>query len=356
MTSDTTNTANVDNWPWIQPVWERTASDLDTLHHGLLVSGVEGIAKREFAIALSQTLLCDNAGNAGRPCGDCQNCTLFTAGTHPDFHVLTTELEWRDGRSELISAYCNRYQDVAAREKRTNPSRVIPVDHVRLLIERFYSHSHISKRKVALIVPADCMNVNAANALLKLLEEPPDNSILILVSEFPGYLPATIRSRCVQIGIPLPTHEHATTWLQQSMSAKEAAQVLALSHGSPLVARKMFEDEFLALQTEFVQGITELLNGKTSGVDLVVRFKKHDFLQWLNWLHRFSCELIRWSCGAAVSSWCAKIEINATHIQSEKLFLLYDKIGYYRKIAREQLNEQLAMEELILGLQRVVRK
>ena len=85
-------------YPWTQPVWERTAGAPDTLHHGLLITGVPGIAKREFAMALGQLLLCGNPADDRQPCGQCQNCALFRAGTHPDFHVLATELEWRDGR------------------------------------------------------------------------------------------------------------------------------------------------------------------------------------------------------------------------------------------------------------------
>lgn len=349
-------TADMSNWPWVQPTWERAVSDLGALHHGLLVTGVEGIAKREFALALSHLLLCSAPTESQQPCGHCQNCTLFMAGTHPDFHVLTTELEWRDGRVELVAAYCNRYQDIAAREKRTNPSRVIPVDQVRLLIERFYTYSHIATRKVALILPADRMNVNAANALLKLLEEPPNDSILLLVSAVPGYLPATIRSRCVQINIALPTSEIANAWLSERMPAADAKQSLALSNGGPLVAHKMFEDKFLSLQEQFLQGIAELQDGKTGAVELATQFKRHDFLQWLDWLHRFSCELIKWGCGATKPEWCGKIGVDVAHLSLEKMFVLYDKITYYRKIAREQLNEQLAMEELILTLQHVVKR
>lgn len=344
------------NWLWAQPTWERTVGDLNALHHGLLLTGAPGTAKREFAMALSQLLLCGEP-NAAQPCGGCQNCVLFMAGTHPDFHALTTELEWRDGRMKLVSAYCNRYQDIAAREKRAAPSRVIAVDYIRLLIERFYTHAHISARKVALIVPAERMNINAANALLKLLEEPPTNSIFILVSALPGNLPATIRSRCVQIGLPLPTDEVAAAWLRQHMSAAEATQALALTNGGPVEAGELFAKGLLPLQTEFLQGLAELIAGKIGAVALAARFKPHDFLQWLDWLHRFSCELSKWACGGGVPRWHAQVRLDLEHARRsrEKMFALYDQIGYYRKIAQEPLNEQLAMEELMFALQRAVR-
>ncbi len=347
--------ASLCEYPWLQATWARTVGDLDALHHGLLITGVSGTAKREFAMALGQRLLCADAGDPQQPCGRCQNCTLFRAGTHPDFHVLTTELERRDGRVALATKYCDRYQDIGAREKRANPGRVIPVDQVRLLIERFCVHAHIATRKVALIMPADRMNMNAANALLKLLEEPPANSILILLSALPGYLPATLRSRCFTVGVPLPTAEIATAWLGKRMSADEATRALSLSNGGPLDALKLFEDGFLSLQEQFVQGIAELAGGQTGALELAARFKQHDFLQWLDWLHRFSCELIRWGCGLDAPHWHAQIRLDARRLAVEKMFALYDKIGRYRKIAREQINEQLAMEELTLTLQNVLR-
>ena len=346
-------------YPWTQPVWERTvgAPDApDTLHHGLLITGVPGIAKREFAMALGQLLLCGNPADDRQPCGQCQNCALFKAGTHPDFHVLATELEWRDGRVALIAKFCDRYHDIGAREKRANPGKVIPVDQVRLLIERFNAHAHSAARKVALIVPADRMNTNAANALLKLLEEPPANSILMLVSATPGYLPATIRSRCFQIEIPLPTAETATAWLGAHIPAAEAVQALGLSNGGPVEALKLYKDGFLQLQDQFLQGVTELANGKTGALELAARLKQHDFLQVLDWLHRFNCEMIKEGCGGGRISGLASggRGLNPGRLSAEKMFALYDKIGYYRKSAREQLNEQLAMEELILALQGVM--
>ncbi len=349
--------ANIDiaQFPWTQSAWERTASTLDTLHHGLLITGVAGIAKREFAVALGQLLLCESPTAQRQSCGQCRNCALFNAGTHPDFHVLTTETEWRDGRMALLAKYCDRYQDIGARDKRANPGRVIPVDQVRLLIERFYAHAHIATRKIALIVPADRMNINAANALLKLLEEPPANSILILLSATPGYLPATIRSRCFQIALTLPDHVSASAWLGTHMPAADATRVLHLSNGGPLDALQMYKDGILQMQDQFLRGITDLASGKTSALDLAARLKAHDFMHVLDWLHRFNCEMIKGICGINTADSRTISRLNPARLSAEKVFALYDKIGNYRRIAREQLNEQLAMEELMLELQNVVR-
>ena len=343
-------------YSWAKPRWQQTIANLDKLHHALLITGVSGVAKREFAIALSQHLLCDAASAERGTCGQCRHCALFAAGTHPDFHVLTTEQEWQEGRIELISKYCDRYQDIAARDKRTNPSRIIPVDQVRLLGERFYTHPHLATRRVTLIVPAERMNTNAANALLKLLEEPPANSILILLSSLPGYLPATIRSRCLQIGIPLPNEESARAWLTKHIPEQDAVAALRHANGAPLDALALQQSDFLPLHEQLQQNISELASGKIAGLELAAKLLKHDFLQVLNWLHKFNCDIIKAHCGVASTNHHDSYrEIAPADLSAQRMFALYDKIGNYRKIAREQINEQLAMEEVILTLQAVVR-
>ena len=291
----------------------------------------------------------DDDGNRtdNQACGECRNCALFASATHPDFHVLTPETEWHDGRVDLIKKYCDRYQDIAAREKRAAPSRVIPVDQVRLLIERFGAHASIAARKIALIVPADRMNANAANALLKLLEEPPDGAVLILTSATPGYLPATIRSRCLQIPLPPPSAEVARQWLQNHLPEKAAERALQLTGGAPLDALKLHESGFLDLQNELQKGITELTAGKISALDLAAKLNKNDFQQTLDWLQRHNFQTIKKHHATEKSA--------PDQLPPEPLFALHDKITHYQKIARDQLNEQLALEELILSLQNAMQ-
>ena len=109
----------------------------DSLHHGLLITGQPGIGKCEFALSLGKYLLCQDPQNRGNGyCDNCQGCRLFDAGTHPDLHVLTTELESMEGRLSLVSSYSDRYIDSREREKRAKPARVISIDQVRQLIDR----------------------------------------------------------------------------------------------------------------------------------------------------------------------------------------------------------------------------
>ncbi len=343
------------DYPWTQPTWQRMAA-VEGMHHGLLVSGVSGIAKREFAMALAQFLLCAQPKN-GVACRQCRQCVLFAAATHPDFHVLITELERRDGRIALAAKYCERYQDSAAREKRANPGRVIAVEQVRLLAERFHTHPHLAARKVALLMPAERMTASAANALLKLLEEPPANSILILVSAHPGYLPATVRSRCLQIVMTPPRAEAAVAWLRTqsgaAMSTEAASAALALAGGGPLDALKLHADGFLPRAAQLADDMAKLASGRLGALELAARFAKQDFTQALEWLHRFCCDLIRQQVTAAPPN--PRLGQPAAALPAEAMFALYDKVGRYRKLAGEPLNEQLALDELALALRRLLR-
>lgn len=345
-----------EEFSWTREAWTRISGALDSLHHGLLISGIPGIAKREFAFALAQLLLCAR-GEGGVACGKCRNCVLFSGGTHPDFHVLTTELEWRDGRIELAAQYCNRYHDVSAREKRAKPGKIISVDQVRLLIERFSTHAHSAPRKVAVLLPAERMNMNAANALLKLLEEPPDNSFFILVTASPGRLPATVRSRCMQIALSAPPAEAGEEWLRARIPAGDATlapMLVEAAGGGPLDACKLHADGFPALQAQFLRDIAAMMQGKTAALEVAKKFLQRDFAEAAGWLQRFCCGLIRCNAGAAAPEWRGQLRLRAGQLSNARLFALYDKISFYRSIAREPLNEQLAIEELTLALQRAL--
>ncbi|MDA8021808.1 MAG: hypothetical protein MPK05_02315, partial [Gammaproteobacteria bacterium] len=325
--------------------------------------------------SLCQLLLCENPvektaaeksgenpaekSSAKIPCNQCRNCKLFRAGTHPDFHMLTTELEAREGRIALAAQYCERYQDAAARERRAKPGKVIAVDQVRLLIERFSMHAHTSARKVALLMPADRLNINAANALLKLLEEPPANSFLILLSALPGKLPATVRSRCMRIPAAAPQPDAAAEWLRMRLpknDAELAPMLLEAAGGGPLDALKLHAGGFLELQAQFLRDISAMMRGAASALDVAAKFAKHDFPHFVDWLQRVCCGVIRCNAGAGETGGpAAQLGVRRGQFAPEALFNLYDRIGYYRGIAREPLNEQLAVEELTLALRRALR-
>ena len=341
--------------PWHQQSWDEFTSNADRLHHGLLLNGLSGIGRREFAMQLSGYLLCD-AADSSKPCGKCQSCTLFRAGTHPDFHMLTTELEAESGRIDLIKQFSGRYQDVAAREKKANPAKIIPVDQIRLLIDRFYRSAHISENKVALILPADRMNGNAANALLKLLEEPPENSYLILVTNYPEHLPPTVRSRCILERLPAPDEAAARLWLRERVDSSGLLDDLGQSYGPLDVLARLSTGE-AELERNNNNMLLQLLVGNSDPVELAAHLTKQKNIAVFVWLHEWISALIKWHATDVMPPWLNR-SIGESLIQNRQfapasLHGLYDKIGKYRYMAQDQLNIQLALEEVLISLRRL---
>ncbi len=196
-------------YPWLERAWADFVRrlDADTLGHAYLLCGRAGVGKFAFAHGIASLILCEQRAG-GAACGECRGCTLTASGNHPDLRVLQREEE----RSAIV------------------------IDQVRELIEFYSLKPHYRTHKVAIVDPAEAMNASAANALLKLLEEPPPGALLLLVSHRPGQLVATIRSRCQKLTLEAPPWPDRLAWLEQALSVAGnesdiAGQTLA---GAPL--------------------------------------------------------------------------------------------------------------------------
>ena len=340
-------------YPWLEPAWRRLTERPQAQHHALLCCGSAGIGKLAFAEALLQFVLCsDKAARApAQACGNCRNCRLLRAGTHPDLHVLTAASAVDGG---LLAAYSSRYEEATARPKRTQPSSVISIDQVRLLIRRFATRPYLAATKIALIAPADCLNINAANALLKLLEEPPGQSLLLLVSAEPVRLPATIRSRCLRVELPAPERAESIRWLTGHLPPPRAELLADLSADGPLRLLALEQQGFVDAHRTLLDGIALLAARRSDGVALAARLAQWDFTHLLYCLQRFALDAIKWHSGAGAPVWRDKIALQTSRFSPPGWFFLYHRIGFYRTAAGESVNRQLALEDLLLLLQRLL--
>ncbi len=344
-------------YPWLEEQWSRLVAITtgDRPHHALILAGPSGIGKRELATLLAQQLVCEEQGEF--PCGQCRNCHIFLAGSHPDIHVILTEKEKETGRLELLSAYSERYAEKSSREPRANPSKIIPIDKIRSLMERFYQSSYSAARKIALLLPADRLNVNAANALLKLLEEPPPGNHFLLITDQPGTLLPTIRSRCIVEMITGPTDTASRDWLRTQMSVDDSMTGRSMLAGmGPLDILADQKNGILAWQADQLEALRALCAGKSDPITLAESFAKQDPMQLLGWLQRVMAQWIRCQVAEAGSPWGTRHQGPLPHIPDRKLFILYDHIGHYRHLAQTQLNLRYALEEVLILLDNAVHR
>jgi DNA polymerase-3 subunit delta' len=205
--------------------WLKSAYLADRLPHGLIFAGPTGVGKATTARALAALFLCERPRQAAA-CGQCESCRVFGAGNHPDYHVITKELI--------------RYHDKTGKSKGIDLSIHVIRPEV---IDPAGRKAGMGRGKVFVIEQADLMNPQAQNALLKTLEEPAGRTIIILLTDQPGSLLATIRSRCQMVRFSALGDEFVRQGLAtRGIDPKLAARAADLSRGSLGVALKWIED------------------------------------------------------------------------------------------------------------------
>ena len=220
-------------FPWTTPVLDRLPRCARALPRALLLTGRPGLGKRATALFLAQSLLCETHRDALQACGTCASCRLYQAGNHPDLRILEV------GQEEEMPA-SGAADDEAGPSKKA--SRQISVEKVRTLTDFVTLTSHRGGVKVICIIPAEAMHPSAANAVLKVLEEPPGDTYFLLVSHQPERLLPTIRSRCFHLPFALPDAEPALDWLK-GQGIEQGALALAQGGYAPLAAMARAGDE-----------------------------------------------------------------------------------------------------------------
>lgn len=224
-------------FPWNKPDLDRLLERRHVLPHALLIRGPRGIGKLALAEALVRALLCEQPRPDGSACDRCRACEWMGQGSHPDFR----RLEPRDTEESDEEG-----------DRRKRASTQITIDSVRALGDFLSVSSHRGGRKIVLIHPAEALNVAAANALLKSVEEPPPATHFVLVSHRWHQLPPTLKSRCEQIPLTLPDPAQALAWLK-AQGVDEPQLALAHAGGAPLIAAELDGEYWAARRAFYVQ-------------------------------------------------------------------------------------------------------
>lgn len=252
------NLAIVAPLPWQEDYWQQLLNRKaqEQMPHGLLLRGPEGTGKGQFGLALAQFMLClEPTGNVA--CGRCKSCHLLKAGSHPDLLLVEPE----------------------------EAGKAIKIEQIRRLLDFAGKSPQFGGYRVILITPAEAMNVNASNALLKCLEEPGKDTLLILVSHQISGVLATIRSRCQSLDFPLPDHAVALPWLAGVVNDQQKAdQLLRVANGAPLKAVEFNDRDWLKEREVIVKSWIAVFLGKLDPVRAAEQWQGYALLEILHWL------------------------------------------------------------------------
>jgi DNA polymerase-3 subunit delta' len=257
--------------PWNLPLWRTLEAERGRMPHAILLHGPLGVGKKVFAQALAKSMLCETPTAEGA-CGRCKSCHWFDQGSHPDYKLIEPAEKSED--------------DDAPAKKGGRP---IAIAEIRALGEFLALAAHQGGWRVVVLHPAEAMNVAAANALLKTLEEPPDNVLLLLVSHQPRRLLPTVLSRCRKVAVALPDRLLAIDWLRQQGQA-EPDVLLREAGGAPLVALEYADAERLARRKRFVD---VLAAPSASELSSLGQEFQHRLDEAWGWLARWAHDLLR---------------------------------------------------------------
>ena len=265
-----TDTAKGEILPWQVDHWRHVLERrrAGKLPHALLLDGPSGMGKAYFADLLAQSVLCQRPLADGTACGACRGCHLYAAGTHPDALQVRPRAE----------------------------GKPIVVDQVRALT----SFMALTTRslKVAIVVPAEAMNVHAANSLLKTLEEPPPDALMLLVSHAPNRLPLTVRSRCQRLRFQ-GAGQAGLDWLAGRLPTQEdVAALWVAAEGGPFGALAMAGQDVPANRLQLVKGLRDVVRGRRDPVAASDPWLLLGLPGALRLMLSWLCDVIRWKCTA----------------------------------------------------------
>jgi DNA polymerase-3 subunit delta' len=331
-------------WPRIAPLWSRGT-------HAVLLHGMAGIGKKNLALDVAAGLLCERPGAAGQPCRQCASCHWFEAGNHPDARVIVPDAlaEFRPASAEVESEGEEAGAEAEGGADKARRRREIVLDQVRGLNDFVSISTHRGGRRVAVVMPAEDLRVEAANRLLKLLEEPPPSSVFLLTTDALDAVLPTIRSRCVLVRVNAPSDAEAAQWLAAQGMA-DAANALAFHGGGPLAALAQASEEAdaarLTLYPLLEQGprLTPGAIAAAIGKDVAWPEALDVLLRWSYDLHRVARSMsLRYhpSRRSALMALGSRCSIPALHEWSRGLLQA-------RRTATHPLNARMAIEAALL--------
>jgi DNA polymerase-3 subunit delta' len=313
--------------PWHEAQWQRieVMRASGRLPHALMLRGLRGLGKAAFAQRLASALLCESSAP---PCGECRGCTLMAAGNHPDFLKVKPE----EGK------------------------QAIGIDQIRALIDHLVLTTQYRGYKLVIVDPAESMTPQAANTLLKTLEEPPGAAVFILVCHQSGLLPATIRSRCQMLEFPLPPTGLTEPWLKARLTdGAPAEKLLRLAGGVPFRALELSEEKGAEKPAALFGDLAALVARRADPVAVAYGWRAQSAAELSSWFTSLTSDLIRLKSDTACESLTHADLRDAMQpvvraLDLRTLFGLLDLCLEVRwhSVRQTHVNEQLLLEDLAI--------
>ena len=301
-------------YPWQTSQWQyfNQQYQQQRLPHAILLGGVDGLGQLPLAHEMVGAVLCEKNA-ADSPCGVCHSCQLFIAGNHPDHTFVTPD-------------------DVG---------KQIKIEQIRDLKQKQTLTANVAKWKTAIISPAENMNTSASNSLLKLLEEPQENTLLILISAQTQRLPITIMSRCQKISLSAPAEDKSEAWMRQQADYNEQdiKSALHLTNGAPLAASDLLSNDAMKDLDQAAKDFNAVLQGKANPVALAQQWQQYDLGLVLRYLQiRLKQRLI------------SSLD-NTSHLRQDKNWMIHDCIINTLKLlsSSHNLNKVLLIEQFMVS-------
>ena len=342
--------------PWTQAAFDAFFISQGRQAHAYLLAGHSGLGKTVFAEHLAKTLLCQESDQ--KACGQCQSCRLFESGSHPDLHVLQSEKRTIDF-ADLFATYAPRYlEDESKRNKRKKPSAVIAIDQVRDVVPDINTRPHLSNCRIIILNAAEDLNINAANSLLKSLEEPPSDSFFLLISHDPGRLLPTLRSRCNRIDFRLPEKQQALDWLNSQLpGVPNTADLLDSAAGIPLRALALSGGEESADNSQVTDVMLQLANRQIDPVSAASELiKKSELADILAAVQVLISRIIRIKFASenplSAKNNCDRVLLDCgKRLNFKQLYAFLDIVSNTKQLAGGPLDDTLALEDNLISWQ-----
>lgn len=313
--------------PWQQENWDQLYNYRiqSRVPQALLITGNKGLGKQHLANQFAFSLLCAEPQDSGLGCGNCDSCLLLNAETHPDFIQIRPDEQ----------------------------GKAITIGQIRSLVTHLTLKPHFESYRVVIVNPADHMNNAAANAFLKCLEEPTERTVILLITDKPTQLPATIVSRCQKLVVAKPNKEIVSAWLKQQAVQDNSELLFGLAQGSPLLALDYANDDTLASRNDCFRAWMDVAKQRRHPAIIAEDWHKLPESPLIFWITSWIIDIIKCCCQIK-AGWLYNPDLKkplqelSQQLELKELYKLYDLMLLSRQRLNTQINKQAMFEDILI--------